>query len=88
MRAAGAKIVGEKHEVEFGPLGGLRDLGVMREVHAGVGLRVGMAPRCDMMAGRIEEGPEPHLALASAHDDVLAWITVAKRRCDGTKAAT
>src|SRR5262249_40960572 len=68
MGAPNATVDGEEHEVELGAFGGLRQLDVVAEVDAGVGLRVGMAPRRHVVAGRIEEGPEPHLALASAHD--------------------
>jgi hypothetical protein len=32
----------------------------VREIDAGVGLGAGMPPRRHMMAGRIEEGAEPH----------------------------
>ena len=37
----------------------------MLKIDAGVGLGPGMPPRGDMMAGRIEEGAEPHLAFAA-----------------------
>jgi len=84
MRAACAQVVGEKDEIEFRPLCRLRDLGVMGEVHPGIGLGVRMAPRRDMMASRIEEGAEPHLALASAHD---ARFPIARRSCNGREAS-
>src|SRR5215470_15932237 len=74
MGAAYAHVVGEEHEIELRAFGGLRQLDVVLEVDAGVGLRVGVAPRGHMVAGRIEEGSEPHLAWASAHDTSLAAV--------------
>src|SRR5262245_63116032 len=68
MGAPHAHVVGEEHEVELGAFGGLRQLDVVPEVDAGVGLGVGVAPRRHVVAGRVEEGAEPHVALASAHD--------------------
>ena len=65
LRLAHAEIVGEEDHVELAALGGLRDLDVVLEVDAGVGLRLRMAPRRDMVAGRIEEGAEPKLACRS-----------------------
>ena len=65
---ADGDAVGEEDHVELGALRGLRDLDVMLEIDAGVGLRPRMAPGCDVMAGRIEEGAEPELGCRSCHD--------------------
>ena len=43
------------------------DLDVVLEIDVGVGLRVGMAPRRDVMSGGIEKGAEPELALPLGH---------------------
>jgi hypothetical protein len=37
------------------------------EIDAGIGLRVGMAPRRHVMAGGIEEGVEAHLVGTGGH---------------------
>ena len=60
-----AEIVGEEYHVEFAALGCACDFEIMLEIDAGIGLRTRMPPRRDMMAGRIEEGAEPHLAFAA-----------------------
>ena len=65
VRLADAEIVGQKDHVELAALGGARDVEIVLEVDAGVGLRARMPPRGDMMPGRIEEGAEPHLAFAA-----------------------
>jgi hypothetical protein len=54
--------------IELAALGGLRDLDIVLEVDAGVGLRPLVPPRRDMVAGRIEESAEPELRLRSCHD--------------------
>ena len=64
MGLAHAEIVGEKHHVELATLRRAGDFEIVRKIDAGVGLRAGMPPRRHMMAGRIEEGAEPHLAFA------------------------
>ena len=64
MRLPHAEIIGQKHHVELAALRGAGDVEIVLEIDAGVGLRTGMPPRRHMMAGRIEEGAEPHLAFA------------------------
>ena len=64
LRLAHAEIVGQEDHVELAALGGARDLEIVLEIDAGVGLRARMPPRRDVMPGRIEEGAEPHLAFA------------------------
>jgi hypothetical protein len=44
-------------------LGGARQLDIVLEVDASVGLRARMPPRGDVIAGRIEERAEPHFAV-------------------------
>ena len=68
MRLAHRDVVGEEHHVHLGALGGARDLGVVLEIDAGIGLRLRVPPRRDVMAGGIEEGAEPELLAGSAHD--------------------
>jgi hypothetical protein len=58
---ADAEIVGEEHHVELGALGGLRDLGVVLEIDAGVGLRLRVPPGSDVVPGRIEKRAEPRI---------------------------
>ncbi len=72
-----AEIIGEEHHVEFAALGGARDLEVMLEIDAGIGLRARVPPRRDVMAGRIEESAEPHLAIA-AQLFALSLLSTAK----------
>ena len=67
MRLAHADVVGEEDHVELAALGGPRDLDVVLEVDPGVGLRLRVPPRRDMVAGRIEEGAEPELGFGSCH---------------------
>ena len=64
MRLPHAEIVGQEHHVEFAALRRAGDFEIVLEIDAGVGLRAGMPPRRHMVAGRIEEGAEPHLAFA------------------------
>ena len=59
---AHAGAVGEEDHVELGALGRLRDLDVVVEVDMSVLLRARMPPGRDMVAGRIEIGPEPHFS--------------------------
>jgi len=68
QRGVGA---GDQRDVLVGALGGARDLGVVRKIDPGVGLRVRMAPGSDMMPGRIEERAEPHLTFVAHAIGVL-----------------
>jgi hypothetical protein len=61
MRLTDGDVVGEKHHVHLGALGGLRQFDIVLKVDAGIGLRLGMTPGGDVVAGRVEEGPEPEL---------------------------
>ena len=63
---AHAIVVGEEDEIEFRPLGSPGDLDIVPEIDAGIRLRARVPPGRDVVAGRIEEGAEAHLAL-SAH---------------------
>src|SRR4029078_4370212 len=65
---AHADVVGQEDHVELAALGGLRDLDVMFEVDAGVGLCARRPPRRDMVAGGVEEGAEAELGGRSGHD--------------------
>ena len=60
---AHADVIGQKHHVEFGALRRAGDLHIVLEIDAGVGLGARMPPRGHVVAGRIEEGAEPHLGL-------------------------
>src|SRR5580704_16605871 len=80
MRLPHAEIVGQKHHVELAALRGAGDVEIMLEIDAGVRLRAGMPPRRHMMAGRIEEGAEPHLAFAGHRYLALTSLRGAKRR--------
>src|SRR5262249_37140809 len=55
----------------LGALGGAGDLGVVREIDAGIGLRLRVPPGGDVMPGRIEERAESQLFTGSPHGDVL-----------------
>src|SRR5262249_27748233 len=70
--------VGKKQHVELGAFRRLRELDVMLEVDAGIGLGIRVTPGRHMVAGRIEKGPEPHLAFACRHGPILT-CTAARR---------
>ena len=53
--AACTDAVRHEDEIEFCRLGNLRKLDIMRKIRTGVGLRIGMTPCGDMVAGRIKE---------------------------------
>jgi hypothetical protein len=76
MRRAAKKVdvvtacshaVGEKDQIEFGGLRSLGELDVMTEIDAGVGSRVGMPPRRNVMSGGVKEGAEAQVPATSAH---------------------
>src|ERR1700677_5107050 len=56
------EIVGEGYHVEFGTLGCACAFEIVLEIDTGIRWCTRMPPRRDVMAGRIEEGTEPHLA--------------------------
>src|SRR6185436_1213918 len=60
---AGRNAVSQKNQIKFGALRSLGDFDVVLDVDVGVDLRAGVPPRRDVMAGRIEIGGEPHLAI-------------------------
>jgi|SRR5215831_19928742 len=57
--------VGDEHQVELAALGGLRDLGVMSEIGAGVDLRVRVQPGSQVVPGRVKERTELHRLAAT-----------------------
>lgn len=63
--ARGESVAQEKH-VEPGPLGSGCNVLHQREVGR-ASVRVGMAPAADMMAGRLHEDAEAHLASRRVH---------------------
>ena len=77
MRLPHAEIVGQEHHVELAALRGAGDVEIVLEIDAGVGLGARMPPRRHMMAGRIEEGAEPHLAFAGHPPIVLVGSQLA-----------
>ena len=61
------RAVGDEDQVELAALGGLRQLAIVVDVVAGIGLRIRMPPGGDVVAGRHDEGAEPDLAVVFAH---------------------
>ena len=59
--------VGAEHHVEQPAFGGLRDLDHAGEIFAGVGMALGMPPRCDVVAGWSDEHSDLHLIGSFAH---------------------
>ena len=59
--------VGAKNHVEQAALGGLRNLDHAREIFTGVGVRLRMPPRRDVMAAGTDEHPDLDLVGAWAH---------------------
>ena len=55
--------VGEKDEVELGRLSQASHLDIMVEVDIGVGLRLRMQPRGNMMPGVVQKQPKRHRRL-------------------------
>jgi hypothetical protein len=56
--------VGDEHQVQLAAFGGLRDLGVMSEIGAGVDLRVRVQPGGNVVPGRVKERTELRLDLS------------------------
>src|SRR5437899_10202216 len=52
--------VGDEHQIELAALSGLRDLGVVSEIRAGVDLRVRVQPGGHVVPGRVKEPTELH----------------------------
>ncbi len=65
VAVSGGECIGEKHQVELAALSRLRELDIMFDIGACVDLCLWMQPGGDVMAGRMEEGAELHLAAAA-----------------------
>ena len=64
---AHADRVGQEDGVELGGLGAPGQIHVVAEVHGRVGLRAGVAPGGDVVAGLHQEGAELDLARRAGH---------------------
>ena len=62
LAIARGKAVAQEEHVELAALGGRRDVLHQREIGPAVDDGVRMPPAADVMAGRLHEDAEPHLA--------------------------
>src|SRR5215475_12608010 len=79
--------VGDEHQIELAALGGLRDLGVMLEIGAGVDLRVRVKPGGYVVPGGVKERTELHRLAAAplvhlrSPPEVTQLSVSSRRRC-------